>query len=302
MTTASPRSTSWQRALPYLALLAGILALSFSALFVRWAQAPGTVTSFYRMAIAALALAPVVFAPPASLAQRRPVFPRGRLWLWPVLSGLFTALDHATWSTALGFTQVANATLLNNMAPLWVALFSWWVLRERLRRGFWLGLALTLAGAAVVLGSDLLLHPSLSGGNFLALFSSLFYASYFLATQRGRRYTATLVYVWLVCLGSAFFLLIINLISGQALTGYTSQTYLAFLGSALISQIIGYFSVGYALGHLPASLVSPTMIAQPVLTALLAIVLVGEALAPGQWLGGLTVLAGIYLVNRSREA
>jgi drug/metabolite transporter (DMT)-like permease len=44
------------------------------------------------------------------------------------------------------------------------------------------------------------------------------------------------------------------------------------------------------------------MIAQPVLTAVLAIPFLGEGLQPGQWLGGLAVLAGIFLVNRSHKA
>jgi drug/metabolite transporter (DMT)-like permease len=84
-------------------------------------------------------------------------------------------------------------------------------------------------------------------------------------------------------------------------TGYSPQTYLAFLAAALVSQTGGYLAVGYALGHLRASLVAPTMIGQPVVTALLAIPLLGETLSASQWLGGLAVLAGIYLVHRSRE-
>jgi len=47
-----------KRPLPYLALIAGICALSMTGIFVRWAQAPGTVTAAYRMGISALALLP----------------------------------------------------------------------------------------------------------------------------------------------------------------------------------------------------------------------------------------------------
>jgi drug/metabolite transporter (DMT)-like permease len=65
--------------------------------------------------------------------------------------------------------------------------------------------------------------------------------------------------------------------------------------------LTGYLALGYALGHLPASVVSPTMLGQPVLTALLAIPILGESLHPVQWIGGLVVLGGIYLVNRSRD-
>ena len=82
----------------------------------------------------------------------------------------------------------------------------------------------------------------------------------------------------------------------------TAREFVAFdlETTGLVAQIGGYFSVAYALGHLPASVVSPTMILQPVLSALLAIPFTGEMLAPVQWLGGLAVIGGIYMVNISR--
>lgn len=284
------------RPLAYIALLVGIFALSLSSIFIRWANAPGPVTSFYRMALAAVILTP--------FALRKTSFRKmdWRMLIFPILGGLFTALDHAVWSTAIGSTRVANATLMNNTAPIWVALFAWLALREKLKPSFWVGLLLTMAGATIVLGNDLLQHPALSRGDGLALISGIFYAGYFLITQRGRQKFDTLTYVWMICVVSALVLLGICVGSGFALGGYNTNTYLVFALTALISQVVGYFSVGYALGHLPASLVAPTMIAQPVLTALLAIPLVGESLQPGQWMGGLIVLAGIYLVNHSRSA
>ncbi|MFN7036359.1 MAG: DMT family transporter [Bellilinea sp.] len=282
--------------LPYLALVSGILALSLSSLFVRWADAPGAVTSFYRMAVASLVFLTIFLRQPS--ADRR----LDRRWIFlPLLGGLFTALDHATWATAINFTRLANATLMNNLAPLWVALVAFLIWRERLSAGFWLGLVMTIGGAAWVLGSDFLARPQLNQGNLLAVLSSLFYAAYFLTTQRGRARFSTLTYVFLITAVSSLILLAVNLLLGNRLWGYSTPTLLAFLGAGLISQVIGYFSVGYALGHLPASLVSPTMIAQPVLTALMAIPLAGETLLPAQWMGGLIVLSGIYLVNISRQ-
>ena len=281
--------------LPYAALGFGVLALSMSGLFVRWSHAPGLVTSFYRMAMAAVILLPVIY-----LQIRRRGLPPMRWLLFPVLGGLFTALDHGTWSTALGSTRIANATLLNNLAPLWVALFALVIWRERLNGRFWLGLMVTLGGAAVVLSSDMLYAPDLNGGNLLAVLSSLFYAAYFLITQCGRARLEALTYVWLVDVFAAVSLLGFTQAFQMPLVGYDSLTWVIFLAAALVSQIGGYFSIAYALGHLPASVVSPTMVLQPVLSALLAIPFTGEMLAPMQWLGGLTVVGGIYLVNRSR--
>ncbi len=282
-----------QRSLAYLALGFSVLVLSLSAMFVRWAGVPGTVTSFYRMAIAGLFL--TVFIGKRSVGR---LPGRKALLLLPLLGGLFTALDHTVWSTAIGMTNIANATLLNNIAPLWVALVAFLFWKERLSKRFWMGLALALVGAAVVFGNDLMFAAHLSLGDLLALFSSLFYAGYFLVTQRSREHFETMPYVWLTVLTAAVVLLAVNLATGQQLTGFAPRTYLIFLAAALISQIGGYFSMVYALGKLPAAVVSPTMIAQPVLTALIAIPFAGEFLTPGQWLGGFAVLLGIYLVNK----
>jgi drug/metabolite transporter (DMT)-like permease len=283
--------------LPYLGLVCGVVCLSFSALFVRWADAPAVVTAFYRMLVAGIVLTPFMIARKgfSKIKWNTALF-------FPLAAGLFTALDHAALSTAVMMTRVANATLLNHIAPLWVALFSAVFLHEVLNRRFWLGLTAILVGAGVVFGRDVFINPSLSAGDLLALLSSLFYAGYYLLTGSGRKFYDTLPYVWLLVATASFFLLLFSLAGGLPLGGFASTTWLIFLGAGVISQIGGYFSISYALGHLPPSVVSPSIIASPVLTALLAIPGTGEGLAAAQMVGGLTVLAGIYLVNRSRTA
>lgn len=289
--------------LPYLALATGIMALSFSALFVRWAEAPAPVMGMYRIGIATLVLTPVFLhrsrfgtTPPSSIKGVWSVL------IWPILGGICSAADHFIWNTSLQYTSAANSTLLGNTAPLWVALVAWLFFRERLSRLFWVGLAGTMGGAAFVLGSDFLRHPTIGWGDALALLSGICYAGYYVMTERGRRNLDTLSYVWAASLSASLTLLGISLATRAPLTGYSLQTYLVFLAAALLPQVTGYLAIGYALGKLPASVVSPTMLGQPVLTALLAIPLLGENLEPVQWLGGLIVLGGIYLVHRGRPA
>ncbi len=265
-------------------------------MFGKWANAPGPVIGFYRIGIATLILLPVFLYRNRKNGVKFPM----AILLFPILGGIFTALDHGTWNSSLRYTSAANATLLGNTAPLWVALFAWLVFRQKLRGLFWVGLAFALAGAAIVLGSDFIRHPSIGLGDMLALAAGVFYAGYFVVTERGRQKMDTLSYVWMVDLIAAFTLLLISLGMRMPLTGYPPQSYLAFLGAALVSQVGGYLAIGYALGHLSASVVAPTLIGQPVVTALLAIPLLGEALRTEQWIGGLVVLVGIYLVHRSR--
>ena len=80
----------------YAALAVGVVCLGFSAIFVRWADAPGAVTSFYRMAIAVVAMA----WPFYRRAQTRRGLPRRAIGL-AVLGGLFFAADLALWTTGV---------------------------------------------------------------------------------------------------------------------------------------------------------------------------------------------------------
>lgn len=263
---------------------------------MRWAAAPGPVTGFYRMALATLVLTPLALRHPAGAAS---AWPR-RGVLLALLGGLSLSIDLALWNTAVGLTSAANATLFANTAPLWVALVAWAAMGERLRPLFWTGLAVTMLGAAAVAGADFRSHSGLGVGDMLAILASFFYAGYYLLTQIGRRTLRSAPYVWLAGLASSASLLTISLALGLPLTGYPLPTYLSFIALALVTQAFGYLAVGYALGHLPASVVSPTMVGQPIVTAILAIPLLSEALSPTQIVGGAAVLAGILLVYRSR--
>ncbi len=157
--------------LAYGALATGILALTLSPLFVRWADAPGVVTSFYRMLITTIILTP--FAVRSNARMR---WPSSKNLMLSIAAGVFLSLDHSFWSTAVQTTTVANATLLNYIAPLWVALFARVVWRERLNIRYWIGLAVVLAGASAVLGSTMLARPAFASGDLLAIISSFFFA------------------------------------------------------------------------------------------------------------------------------
>ena len=279
---------------PYIALAVGISALSLSAMFVRWAEAPGPITGFYRLLISTILFTPLF------IRQQKQLEPINKKYLiFPLFAGIFTAFDFAFWNSSLKYTTAANATLLGNTSPLWVALFAFFILREKLRRSFWFGLIIALAGAALVMGSDFLLHPTLGLGDLMASAAAIFYASYQLTTQRGRKYIDPFRYIWLIGVSATISMFIMNLSLGNSFTGYSTQTWVIFFVTAIVSQMIGYLAISYALGHLPASVVSPTLIGQPILTAILAIPMLGEIPNPIQWIGGAIALAGIYMVNQS---
>jgi drug/metabolite transporter (DMT)-like permease len=275
----------------------GVVCIAFSAIFVRWAEVPGIVSAWWRVLVATVALGPLFWRGVG----------RGRVtrdpWVWLLAAGagIFFALDLALWNTSLFQTTAADATLLANDAPIVVGLGALVFFRERLRWPYWLGLAVALVGMGIITLSRGRAGESAANamlGNGLALGAGVFYAGYLLITQRVRARMDTLSSLWLAGVSGTLFLLAVNLVAHESLWGFAPKQYASLLALGLISQVGGWLAINAALGRLPASLVSVTLLAQPVLTALLAIPLLEEGLSgPQQVVGGLIALGGIALVN-----
>lgn len=216
-----------------------------------------------------------------------------------VVSGLFFACDLATWNTAVLMTNAANATLFGNTAPLWVGIGALVLFKEKLRPLFWGGMLLAMFGVAVILGQDFLVHPTLGAGDLIGLASGFFYGMFFLTAERARDRLSSLASWWISAAVCTVALLALSLIFRQPLLGYPVETYYNLIALALIVQVGGWSAINYALGHLPASVVSPTLLAQPVITAILAVPLLNQPLELIQIIGGLLVLLGISVVHRS---
>jgi len=280
----------------YSALGIGVLVIGFSAIFVRLANAPGVVSAFYRMSIGSLVITlPFIW----QVRRRKEKLPMRGVWL-AIGGGIFFGLDLTAWTTGIMLSNATIPTLMANTAPLWVGLGALLIFRERQATGFWLGLILTLSGAAVVMGKDLLQATSFGKGAILGLLAALWYGAFFLISQRGRKYLGTLSFYWISTTSSAIVLLIAALSFGHTLIGYTSQTYWYFIAMGILVQALGWLVINYVQGRLPAAVVAPTLLGQPVITALLAMPILGEIFTVWHVAGGILVLIGVYFVHRSR--
>jgi drug/metabolite transporter (DMT)-like permease len=277
---------------PYLALAAGVLCIAWSAIFVRWTDIPGPASAFYRLLIPTVVLLPTWFIDRGAN--------RVDLKTLTIIAtgGLFFALDLAFFNTSILVTSAANATILGNNTPIFVGLLTWLVFRRRPKLAYWLGLALAISGSLVIVRGDLLRHMKLGSGDAMALTASACFGAYLLATERVRAHTSTLGFLRPAILSSTIFLFLINLGLGISLAVPHGRTWAALLGLGLISQLGGYLALTYALGHLPATVTSVSLLIPVPLTAILAAVLLGEPLSGSQILGGAFVLAGIGLANR----
>ena len=281
----------------YLALVVGIVAIAWSVIFVRWAPIPGPVSAFYRVLLGSL-----VFWPYLLLRRRNSLRMSRRSLGYALLGGFFFAGDLACYNTAVLHTRAANAVLLGNNAPVVVGLLSWALFREAPRLRFWIGLLVATSGSLLIVGSDAWrgLHEA-SGADLLALGASAFFAAYLMVTERVRNSVESAALLGVSLLASTVSLLVFNLAMQMSFAVPSWQVWAAIAGMGIVSQVIGYFSLTYALGHLPVAATSVTLLAQAPLAALLAFLLLGERFGWMQALGALLVLAGVWLVNRKQR-
>jgi drug/metabolite transporter (DMT)-like permease len=279
----------------YFALLGGIVCIAWSAIFVKWTDIPGPASAFYRMLIPAAVLLPTFL-----YDRRREPLSRRNLAIIS-FGGLFFALDLVFYNTSILRTSAANATLLGNNSPIFVGLLTWLVFRRRPARAFWLGLLMAIVGAVLILWTDLARHAQIGVGDLMALIASACFAVYLMVTEEIRTTTGTLVFLRLATISCTVALLFINLAMKIPLTMPHGRTLWALVGLGLVSQLGGYLFLTYALGHLPATITSISLLTQGPLTAAMAAVLLGEPLTLSQILGGILVLAGVALAHRQKH-
>ncbi len=282
----------------YLILLVGIVATSFAAIFVRLADAPALVIAAFRLGLASLVIAPVAAARDGRQLRRLDA----RAWRMALGSGLLLAVHFAAWITSLQYTSVASSVVIVTTSPVWVALVSVLLWRERLKRTVVAGIALAVVGGIVIGGGDLALGGSSLFGDLLALVGSWSVAGYFLAGRRLRGALSLLPYVATVYSVAAVILLAVVVIAGLPLAGYSAQTYAMFVLLAAVPQLIGHSSYNFALRHLSATLVSVATLGEPIGSTLLAAAVLGEQPPSLVLLGGPLVLGGIALVTLGEQA
>lgn len=289
-------ATSSANRLALIALLIGGAAIGGSPIFVRLSEVGPMATAFWRVALALLPL--LIWSKTAgnTVTDQRPAgwADYGLL----VLPGIFLAVDLAAWHLALHMTSVANATLLANLAPIFVTLGSWLLFRARVSGVFIAGLATALAGVVILKGGPMALGDGQLAGDATAALAAVFYAGYILSIGRLRsRFSTNRIMIWstgsaAVCMLPIAFFFEASFMP-TALFGWA-----ILFGLAFISHAGGQGLIIYALAFLPPAFSSLTLLLQPVVAAILAWLLLSEPVGLMQAIGGAIVLAGILIARR----
>lgn len=283
--------------LPALAMIAANLTLATVPILVRLAQAehmPTMAVATLRLLFALLLLTPYV------LSTRRAELSRltRRDMALIAVSGFSTAMFFVFFFTSLEHTSVLIASVFSGTSPLWVALAEVIVFHTVLRRHIWIGLALVLAGSALFTfsGSGVALGDNPLLGGALAVIAAMTNAGYMLPARTVRRHLSALTFLWLMLLVALAVVLLICVITGTALTGYSTESYFWVVLMAVGAQIIGQASISYALAHLPPTFISIVIQLSVIISAGLALLLFQEVPQPLQIAASVVIVIGVLRV------
>jgi len=280
---------------PKASLIIGIICISFSPIFVKLAVAPPISSGFYRIFVAWLVLAPYCIIKGNLRIARRDLF-------IAVLGGVVFGADIAIWNISLTKISATISTLLANLAPVWVGLLSFLILRKRSGVLFWVGTWVAILGMIILVGFQNILHLQFNIGLVYALIASLFYATYIMITKGILRNIGTLTFMFYNMLAASVFLVIICLLKGDELLRFSTPTWFYMIGMGLICQLAGWITINYSLHFLPATKVSIALLSQTVIAGIWAALLLHETLDFKEIAGSVIVLAGIAVTFLKRSA
>lgn len=289
------RPTLRAERLAILALLAGAVTIGFAPILVRLSELGPTATAGYRFLLAVpLYWAIAAVAPQPAADQSWTV----RDFLLVALAGASLAADMGAWHFSIHMTTVANATVLPNVAPVFVVIGGWLIFRERVTGTFLVGLIVAMIGVFVLTEASFALGREQFVGDLLGLLTALFYAVYQMSIMRLRQRFSTVAIMARAIPISAVSIMPFAAASGDALAASTLAGWSVLVALAAGPQVLGHGLIAWALAHLPVAFASVTLLAQPVTAAVIAWILFDERIGGQQAIAGAAILAGIAVARR----
>lgn len=271
----------------------GLITFSFSPILVRFAtDAPPIAVAALRTVFAVLVLAPFALRE----RRRRPTRLTRKEKVLVLLSGVFLAGHFITWIESLYLTTVASASILVASSPIVLAALGFAFLGERLSPAVIVAILAAVAGAVVMSVGDAgsgASAPNPVLGNVLAASATLLFSFYFLIGRVVRQRVDWLAYVFPVYTVIAVTTVLVCLLRGVSLIGYTPVVYGLCLAMAIGPQVIGHGAFSFAVRYFSATLLGLLGLTEPLGATVYAYFLFGEVPGRTSLIGMIIVLVAV---------
>lgn len=281
---------------PMIMIVVGVLGISLSSIFVKYASAPSAVTAAYRLLWTVLLMTPVTLG--RKEIRRELLLTDRKMVLLSCLSGIFLAAHFVLWFESLQHTTVASSTTIVCTEVIWVSLGYWLFMKGKLSGKAILAICITLAGSMLIAFADSAAGESHLYGDVLSLLAAIAVAAYVLLGRIVREQVSTTVYTYIVYSACALVLLVTCLVQGISMLEHGSSAVIVGLLLAVFSTILGHSIFSWCLKYFSPSFVSASKLCEPVVAAILAGFIFGEIPSILQLLGGILILGGVLYYSR----
>lgn len=279
----------------YILIFFSVFCMATSSIIIRYSNSPAMIIALYRVAFTAILAA--ALSGTGIIRNFRTINRRDFLYI--LIAGVFLALHFAFWISSLAYTSIPSSVLFTNLQVIFVLLFSILILKEKVNAWAAGGIIVAILGSALIAGGDLA-----SGrfyGDMLALASGLFIAVYFIVGRQVRSRVDAWPYTSAVSVVAVLVLWPADLLFGLPLSGFGFRECFLFFLLAVGPGIAGHGILNWTLKYVKAPLVSVSVLGESVGASILAYIFFGELLLWYQIIGGIFILAGIYIAA-SNEA
>lgn len=275
----------------YLILLFAVASVSWASIFIKLSDAHSFIIAFYRMGLASLLLFPFFIKKGFSDYK---VLNRNELFLC-MLSGIFLGLHFVTWISSLAYTSVSSSVVIVATQPVFVALFTPVILKEKVDFWVFVAILIALTGVFIIAGGDIKFGRENLKGDLLSLIGAVMAALYLTLGRGIRRKLNLLPYIFLVYSISTLVIFIFCFMARLNLSPLSWKNFLLFMLLALIPTLLGHTLYNYILKYVKAHLVGMTILGEPVGASILAFLIFKEVPPNTIYLGGILIFIGIWI-------
>ena len=282
-----------RRLLALIAVGSAVAMWGLSGVTIKAVTASGLVTALYRCWFAIL---------PLWLTAAMPGVRRRMNGAWlraSLVGGTLFSVHQILFFTSLKLTNVANVTIIGALQPVLVLLVAGPMFGERTTARSLAWSAVALIGIVLVVLGSVDAPTWSAAGDSLAALNLFAFTAYFLASKRFRERVGPWEYVIGMTTVSGIVILAVAVANGQDLGSPAGWDWPALVALAIFPGTLGHVLLNWAHAHTSAFVISIMLLAVPVIAALSALVLLGEAIAGMQLAGGALVLIAIGTIVAS---
>ena len=278
-----------------LLLVFATFSVSTSPIIARFlSEVPAVGISFWRMAIGATIL--WIYS---NFKYSVALSPKNRNYT--ILGGIFLGIHFQFFFESIKLTNIANATFLGTLAPLFTLCLEKFWLKRNIPKNMIFALVIIFTGSLIIVSDQFDASSNYTKGNLYALICSLWIALAFMISENVRKEAETVTFSRTLFTSAAITLMMISFYTGESLIAYSQQDYFGLFLLGLIPTVFGHSVFYFALRYIQPTIVASFPLGEPIIASITAYFLFSEAVDISIIFGGVLTIIGLFILVKLKK-